>query len=127
MQPESAAFLWDVRGAADRIAVFIGGLDEEGYLADVLRRSAVERQLEIIGEALNNLRRVDPDAAKEIPDLHRIVGLRNVLAHGYAIVDDRVVWVAASRRVPELRIVVDALLGRGNGVAATESDQPGSS
>lgn len=127
MRPESAAFLWDVRGAADSIAAFIDGLDEDQYLADALRRSAVERQLEIIGEALNNLRRVDPDTATEIPDLHRIVGLRNVLAHGYTIVDDRVVWIAASRRVPDLRTVVDGLLGRGNGVATTESDPPGSS
>lgn len=127
MQPESAAFLWDVRGAADSIAVFIDGLDEHDYLADALRRSAVERQLEIIGEALNNLRRVDPDTATGIPDLHRIVGLRNVLAHGYTIVDDRVVWAAATQRVPELRILVDTLLGRGNGVATTDSDRPDSS
>jgi uncharacterized protein with HEPN domain len=43
--------------------------------------------------------------------VHRIIGLRNVLAHGYAVVDDRVVWAAASVRVPELKIAVDKLLG----------------
>ena len=120
MRPESAAFLWDVRGAADSIASFIAGLDQDVYLADALRRSAVERQLEIIGEALNSLHWVDPGTAPEIPDLPRIVGLRNVLAHGYAIVDDRVVWAAASTRVPVLRTVVDRLLGAGNGVATIE-------
>ena len=77
---------------------------------DDSRRSAVERQLEIIGEALNNLRRLDADMAASIPEVHRIIGLRNVLAHGYAVVDDNVVWAAASLRAPELRIVVDALL-----------------
>lgn len=112
MQPESAAFLWDVRGAADRIAAFTDGLDEVAYLLDDLRRSAVERQLEIIGEALNNLRRVDAETASQIPNVHRIIGLRNVLAHGYAVVDDRVVWAAASTRVPELRDAVDRLLER---------------
>lgn len=91
MKPESAAFLWDVRRAADSIAAFIDGLDERGYLLDDLRRSAAERQLEIIGEALNSLRRADPDTASRIPSIHRIIGLRNVLAHGYAVVDDRVV------------------------------------
>ncbi len=110
MQPKSAALLWDVRGAADHIAAFIDGLDENAYLQDELRRSAVERQLEIVGEALNNLRRVDPETAARIPDVHRIIGLRNVLAHGYAAVDDRVVWAAASTRVPHLRDAVDELL-----------------
>lgn len=110
MQPEATAFLWDVRRAADRVAQFIHGIDESAYLDDELRRSAVERQLEIIGEALNNLRRIDPDTASEIPTLVRVIGLRNVLAHGYAIVDDHVVWAAASSRVPELRALVDRLL-----------------
>jgi uncharacterized protein with HEPN domain len=70
----------------------------------------VERQLEIIGEALNALRRQDPDTADAVPHVHRIIGLRNVLAHGYAVVDDGVVWAAASTRVPELARDVEALL-----------------
>lgn len=64
MQPESAAFLWDVRAAGLRIATFTDGLDSDGYVADELRKSAVERQLEIIGEALNRLRKVDPEIAQ---------------------------------------------------------------
>ncbi len=110
MRPDATALLWDVRGAAQQIAEFIAGLHEDGYLADSLRRSAVERQLEIIGEALKNLRGVDPETAALIPDLSRIVGLRNVLAHGYAVVDDRVVWAAASQHVPALRAIVEGLL-----------------
>lgn len=111
MRPEAAAHLWDARDAARRVVEFIGGMDEVGYRSDPLRRSAVERQLEIVGEALNNLRRVDPKTAGEVPDLNRIVGLRNVLAHGYAVVDDAVVWTAADRRVPDLIVVLDRLLG----------------
>jgi uncharacterized protein with HEPN domain len=110
MRPESAAFLWDVRNASARIADFVDGLDLVSYSTDELRRSAVERQLEIIGEALNNLRRLDPDTAAAIPDLHRIIGLRNILAHGYAVVDDTVVWSAASARVPELVRTIDRML-----------------
>ncbi len=110
MQPKSAALLWDVHAAASRIEGFIGGLDADTYAADELRRSAVERQLEIVGEALKNLRNADPSTADQIPDLARIVGLRNILAHGYAVVDDSVVWAAASQRVPELLLVVGRLL-----------------
>lgn len=110
MRPETAAYLWDARNAADRIANFIEGLSSSEYLHDDLRRSAVERQLEIIGEALNNLRKTDMDTAAQIPDLQRIIGLRNVLVHGYAVIDDSVVWVAASDRVPQLRRVINGIL-----------------
>ncbi|GAB3582214.1 DUF86 domain-containing protein [Leifsonia lichenia] len=110
MRPESAAHLWDVQEAAERIASFIAGLTQDSYIADDLHRSAVERQLLIVGEALNNLRKVDAETAERIPDLVRIIGLRNVLAHGYAVVDDAVVWQAASARVPHLLETVQALL-----------------
>ena len=54
MQPESAAFLWDVRAAGVRITTFADGLTAASYAADELRKSAIERRLEIIGEALNS-------------------------------------------------------------------------
>ena len=110
MRPESAAILWDVHAAGTRIAEFIVGLDEVGYTSDPLRRSAVERQLEIVGEALNNLRKGDSETAQRVPDISRIIGLRNILAHGYAVVDDSVVWGAASQRVPTLLTSVAELL-----------------
>lgn len=110
MQPESAAFLWDALAAGVRITTFTDGLTGESYAADELRKSAVERQLEIIGEALNRLRKADPETAQRIPDISRIVGLRNILAHGYAVVDDTVVWSAVSERLPALLTVVEDLL-----------------
>ena len=110
MQPESAAFLWDVRAAGARITTFADGLTAASYAADEMRKSAVERQLEIIGEALNRLRKADPDVAHRIPDISRIIGLRNILAHGYAVDDDAVVWSAVSQRMPALLTVVENLL-----------------
>ena len=93
-----------------RITTFAYGLNAASYAADELRKSAVERQLEIIGEALNRLRKADPEVAQRIPDISRIVGLRNILAHGYAVVDDAVVWSAVSERMPALLTVVENLL-----------------
>lgn len=110
MQPDSAAYLWDVRASGDRVATFTAGLTQEEYADDELRKSAVERQLEIVGEALNKLRKADPETAAGIPDIARIIGLRNVLVHGYAVVDDGVVWTAATERLPELLDVVARLL-----------------
>lgn len=110
MRPESAALLWDVRAAAERIGTFVSALTEATYREDELRKSAVERQLEILGEALKNLRAADPETAATIPDVARIIGMRNVLAHAYAVVDDGVVWEAATARVPALVAIVDGLL-----------------
>ena len=56
-----------------RITTFAYGLTAASYAADELRKSAVERQLEIIGEALNRLRKADPEVAQRIPDISRIV------------------------------------------------------
>jgi uncharacterized protein with HEPN domain len=55
-------------------------------------RSAVERQLGIIGEALAQLARTDRNIAARIPELRRVVGFRNVLIHGYDRIDDAGVW-----------------------------------
>ncbi len=110
MQAESATLLLDVQKAAVSIASFIEGLTADSYAAEPLRKSAVERQLMIIGEALTKLTRIDPAVAGRIPDLPRIIGMRNVLAVGYAVVVDGVVWQAASKRVPTLRATVKSLL-----------------
>jgi len=68
------------------------------------------RKLEIVGEALNRLSRDHPELAARIPDIARIIGFRNVLAHGYDVVDDEVVWDAITSDLPELAAKVAALL-----------------
>lgn len=73
-------------------------------------RSAVERQFQIIGDALNKLRRVDPDTAAQIPDLARIIAFRNVLVHGYATIDNELVWEVATSRLPDLSAILRTLL-----------------
>lgn len=65
-------------------------------------RSAVERQFEIIGEALNQLSKVDTELAVQIPDLSRIVGFRNILIHGYAMIDNGLVWQILTEVLPGL-------------------------
>jgi uncharacterized protein with HEPN domain len=92
MHADSLKLLWDAQDAAERVKRFVAGKSFEIYLGDELLRSAVERQLEIVGEAMSQLRRIDPDTYSTIPDAPRVVGFRNVLAHGYASVDNRIVW-----------------------------------
>lgn len=61
MQPESQKYLWDALTAADQIAEFVAGKDLFAYRTDTLLRSAVERQMEIIGEAFAQMARRDPE------------------------------------------------------------------
>jgi uncharacterized protein with HEPN domain len=92
MQHDSRAYLWDAREAAGAILEFVAGKTFEDYASDRLLRSAVERQSEIIGEALNQLCKIEPQWAGRIPDVPQIIAFRNVLIHGYASVNDLTVW-----------------------------------
>jgi uncharacterized protein with HEPN domain len=110
MPRDPRTHLWDARRAAGLVTDFVSGRSWEDYEADALLRSGVERQFEIVGEALNQLRRVDEDLASRVPDLPRIVAFRNILIHRYAAVEDRLVWEAATERVAPLIVVLDRLL-----------------
>src|SRR5690242_15219524 len=112
MQPDARKYLWDALQAANRIKAFTQGKVFDSYQADELLRSAVERQFEIIGEALSQLRRVDPAAAAEIPELQRIVAFRNILIHGYASVDDKLVWGVVESKLAALVRALDELITR---------------
>lgn len=64
----------------------------------------------MIGEALNQLSKCDPELAKRIPDLARIVAFRNILIHGFATVDDRLVWGILEGQIPNLQQCLDEML-----------------
>ncbi|MGA2384361.1 MAG: HepT-like ribonuclease domain-containing protein [Gemmatimonadales bacterium] len=110
MRPESPKLLKDALDAADAIERFVRGLDFDAYRANELVRSAVERQFEIVGEALAQLRQRDAAVSRRIPEVDRIVAFRNVLIHRYADVDDRLVWSVVERKLPALRAAVQSLL-----------------
>jgi len=103
-------YLWDMQQAAALIAQFTANRNFDDYRADIMLRSAVERQFEIIGEALAQLTRLDPALATQITDHQDIIGFRNVLIHGYAIIDDGTVWKNVETHLPVLRRELDALL-----------------
>jgi len=110
MQPESLKSLEDIRIAAAFILDNASGKDIDGYLADELLRSAVERKFEIIGEALVRLRRNDADTLDLIPESSQIIAFRNVLIHGYDAINHRRVWDAVQNSLPRLLEIVTTLL-----------------
>ena len=110
MPRDPRAFLWDVREAALAIQSFTTGMDATTYAAYAMAQSAVERKFEIIGEALNQLAKLDADMAARISDLPKIVAFRNQLIHGYATVNVSTVWNVTQSAVPPLLQSVQALL-----------------
>ncbi|SFC97118.1 Uncharacterized conserved protein, contains HEPN domain [Thiohalospira halophila DSM 15071] len=110
MHRDPRAYLWDAREAALRVAEFTEGASEERYLGDALLRSAVERQLEIVGEALGQLEKHFPGVAESIPDLRAAVNLRNILIHGYAKLNHRIVWRTVHEDLPRMAGELSRLL-----------------
>ena len=110
MRPDPRALLADVDKAATDIVRFTEGIDLEAYVDDARTQAAVERKFEIIGEALNRLHQTFPETAERIPRLREVVGFRNLLIHGYAVVIPDRVWDYARNDLPELRRIVRALL-----------------
>jgi uncharacterized protein with HEPN domain len=106
----TAKYLWDVQRAVERINRFIAGRTFDDYLADDMLSAAVERQFEIIGEALVRLRRIAPDVIALLPDVPEIIGFRNVLVHAYGDVDSKEVWGTVENDLPRLRAAVANLL-----------------
>jgi uncharacterized protein with HEPN domain len=110
LRRDPKSLLWDAREAAAVIVAITADKVFEDFAPDIVLRSAVERQFEIIGEALAQLARLDADMAARIPDLRAIIGFRNLLIHGYAFVDHTRVWQAVQANVPRLRAALAKLL-----------------
>ncbi len=111
MRREVKKYLFDIATAARRIMRFTEGKTFQDYQGDEMLRSAVERQFEIIGEALAQLARRDEIVATYITDYRRIIAFRNILAHGYAQIDDLLVWDIVETKLPLLYAQVVSLLG----------------
>ena len=110
MQRDPKSLLWDARQAADVIATITAGKSFADFDQDIILRSAVERQFEVVGEALAQLARLDAAMAAKVPDLREIVAFRNVLIHGYAVIDRARVWRVVEENLPQLRSALAALL-----------------
>jgi len=110
MQPEVRKLLYDMLHAAMGVEMFVDERSREDLDTDLMLRLAIERQFEIIGEAMGRLRRVDPGTADRISEHKRIIGLRNVLIHGYDVRSNDVTWSIVQNKLPMLRRELEDLL-----------------
>jgi uncharacterized protein with HEPN domain len=104
--------LWDAQQAAEAITTMLSGKTFEQFNTDIVLYSAVERKFEIVGEARAQLARSDAELAAQIPQLREILAFRNVLIHGYAMIDGNRIWEIVKDDLPSLRVALDELLSR---------------
>ena len=78
------------------------------YTSNIFVKRAVERELEIIGEAMNKALKLDPSL--KISNARKIVNARNKIIHGYDVVDDAVLWSIVLRHIPVLKTEIEELL-----------------
>ena len=93
----------DILRSIQEVEAFCYGKTFYDFQEDRALQLVVERELEIIGEALARLRRDHPNLAEQIRDVHKIVGLRNVLAHGYDILENEILWDIVENKLPILK------------------------
>jgi uncharacterized protein with HEPN domain len=110
MNDETRKNLVDILQAAEEIQDFVSEMDLEAYQNNPVTKRAVERDFEIIGEALNRIKNTDSEILENISEHHRIIGFRNILIHGYDIVDEVIVWQAVTNHLPILLTEVKEIL-----------------
>ena len=112
MPVEARKYLFDAQQACELLQQFTIGKTFSEYSTDAMLRSAVERQFEIIGEALNQAVRVDASLSGCITNIGRIVAFRNRLIHAYSSIADEVVWGIVETSLSTLRYEIRTILDR---------------
>lgn len=103
-------YLFDINESCELLLQFTVGKTFSDYSTAPMLRSAVERQFEIIGEALGQALHLDPSLSSRISNTGRIIAFRNRLIHGYASIADEIVWGILEANLPTLQKEVATLM-----------------
>lgn len=109
MSEEIKKYLYDIFTSVESIENYLGNeRDFNKYADNKMLRRAVERELEIIGEAMNRIDNLDPNI--HITSKSQIIGMRNRVIHGYDKIDDGLIWGTIVRHLPILKKEINYLL-----------------
>ncbi|MDD3665955.1 MAG: DUF86 domain-containing protein [Bacteroidales bacterium] len=109
MDNEIKKYLFDIQESIDSIQKYLGDRrDFKVYMADKMLRRAVEREFEIIGEAMSRIEKLD--STIEISSKRQIISMRNRVIHGYDKIDNEIIWGTIVRHLPTLKLEIDKLL-----------------
>jgi uncharacterized protein with HEPN domain len=105
-------WLFDIKTSIDEIDSYFTNekLDFDEYRKNSMRKRAVERNLEIIGEAINRILKTDSSFSTKITDSIAIIGLRNQVIHAYDNISDETIWSILTNHLPKLKIEINKLL-----------------
>jgi len=108
MMEKHKKYLSDILTAIELIEKFTVDINDFNiYLSDLKTQSAVERQLAIIGEALNQLKKTEPNL--KIENDKQIIGFRNRLVHAYDSIDSSIVWAIINRHLKKLKAEIQSI------------------
>lgn len=109
MDNEIKKYLFDIKESVDSIENYLGDKrDFNVYKSDKMLRRAVEREFEIIGEAMNRIDKIDSEII--ISSKKQIISLRNRVIHGYDKIDDEIIWGTIVRHLPILKKEINNLM-----------------
>jgi uncharacterized protein with HEPN domain len=102
--------LFDIKLAIDEIDSFFSSRTKryDQYLEDIILKRAIERNLEIIGEAITRILKEDPEFP--LNNAKKIIGLRNQIIHAYDAISDENIWGIVINHLPVLKLEVEALI-----------------
>ena len=114
MEKNQSSLLYDILNAIIEIESFLDTehMSFNRYVLDLKTKRAVERNLEIVGEAMNRLVKGFPDF--QLSNSRKIIDARNRIIHGYDSVSDDIIWTIIHESIPELKNEVEVLLGEDN-------------
>lgn len=110
MTDKTPKLLVDALDAIESAQAFMAGCSLAEYAANKMQRSAVERQLEILGEASSRLAKLEPSLLTSVQGLKLSIDLRNRIIHGYDVVDDEIVYLTVANDLDELKADLTRLL-----------------
>lgn len=105
-------YLYDMLSSCQFLIEFTSGKTIDDYINDRAFRSAMERELQIIGEAMMQLEGIAPDITEKIPEYRNIIGFRHVLVHGYDSLDPATVWNIVETKLKGLEEKLQQLLSK---------------
>jgi uncharacterized protein with HEPN domain len=109
MELEIKKYLFDIHESIDSIEKYLGEKrDFKVYMADKMLRRAVEREFEIIGEAMGRIEKLD--STLNISSKKQIISMRNRVIHGYDKIDNEIIWGTIVRHLPTLKKEIESLL-----------------
>jgi uncharacterized protein with HEPN domain len=104
-------WLLDILQCIEEINQFLGeNRDFIAYKKDLKTKKAIERELEIIGEAVSRILKIEPDF--KLDNAKNIIGTRNRIIHSYDNISDEVIWTIVCRELPYLRVQAEEFLNK---------------